>query len=77
MSEITEVINRSNLLGKEIDVYGTPDEPLFKAKDVAECIGHSNVSEMMRCVDNEEKLTSTILGAGQNRFFNIHNHIKL
>lgn len=47
MSEITEVINRSNLLGREIDVYGTPDEPLFKAKDVAEWIGHSNASKMV------------------------------
>lgn len=38
MSEITEVINRSNLLGREIDVYGSPNEPLFRAKDVAEWI---------------------------------------
>ena len=70
MSEITEVINRSNLLGREIDVYGTPNEPLFLASDVADWIGHSNVSEMMRCVDNDEKLTSTILRAGQNRICN-------
>ena len=76
MSEITEVINRSNLLGREIDVYGSPNEPLFRAKDVADWIGHSNVSEMMHCVDNEEKLTSTILMAGQKWHY-IQNHIKL
>lgn len=70
MSEITEVINRSNLLGMEIDVYGTPNEPLFLASDVADWIEHSNVSEMMRSVDNDEKLTSTILRAGQNRICN-------
>ena len=50
-----KVINKSMLLGKEIDVYGTVDEPLFLAKDVAEWIGHSDVSTMLRNVDEEEK----------------------
>lgn len=40
MREIS-VINKSIFLGKEIDVYGTADSPLFKAKDVAEWIEHS------------------------------------
>lgn len=35
MNEI-KVINKSMLLEKEIDVYGSVDEPLFLAKDVAE-----------------------------------------
>lgn len=32
MENKIEVINKSMLLGKEIDVYGSVDEPLFKAK---------------------------------------------
>ena len=62
MSEITEVINRSNLLGREIDVYGTPNEPLFKAKDVAEWIGHSNASKMVSDaqLDEGERITATL-----------------
>lgn len=67
MSEITEVINRSNLLGREIDVYGTPDEPLFRAKDVAEWIGHSNISAMMNNVDDTEKGVNIIYTPGGNQ----------
>lgn len=66
MNEIA-IINKSNLLGKEIDVYGTFEEPLFLANDVAEWIGHSNVTEMLRNIDEDEKLTSIIFRAGQNR----------
>ncbi len=66
MNEIT-IINKSNLLGKEIDVYGTFEEPLFLANDVAEWIGHSNVTEMLRNIDEDEKLHSIIFRAGQNR----------
>lgn len=58
MEEI-KVIKKSTFLGKEIDVYGTADEPLFLAKDVAEWIEHSDVSTMMRNVDEDEKWTYT------------------
>lgn len=34
MNEIS-IINKSTLLGREINIYGTPDEPMFLAKDVA------------------------------------------
>lgn len=65
------VINKSSLLGKEIDVYGTADEPLFMAKDVATWIGHSDVSTMMRNLDNEEKVTNIVCtpGGKQNAWF--------
>ena len=58
MEEI-KVIKKSVFLGKEIDVYGTAEEPLFKAKDVAEWIEHSDVSTMMRTVDEDEKIPFT------------------
>lgn len=66
------IINKSNLLGKEINVYGTFEEPLFLAKDVAEWIEHSDVSTMIRNIDDDEKLTYTnpnnVCG-GQNAWF--------
>ena len=37
MNEIS-IINKSTLLGREINIYGTPDEPMFLTKDVAEWI---------------------------------------
>lgn len=54
MNEV-KVIHTSILLGKEIDVYGTKDEPLFKAKDVAEWLGLTNVSEMIKTVGEDER----------------------
>ena len=66
LSEI-QVISKSTFLGKEIDVYGTAENPLFLASDVADWIEHSNVTEMLRNIDEDEKLTSEILRAGQKR----------
>lgn len=59
------------LLGKEIDVYGSVDEPLFLAKDVAEWIGHSDVSMMVKNVEEDEKVTNNVctLGGSQNAWF--------
>lgn len=48
-------------------VYGTPQEPLFNATDVAKWINHSDVSKMIQKVDDDEKLLRTLFGAGQNR----------
>ena len=53
LSEI-QVISKSTFLGKEIDVYGTAENPLFKAKDVAEWIGHSNPSKMVEDAELDE-----------------------
>lgn len=66
MSELS-VISKSTFLGKEIDVYGTVEEPLFKAKDVAEWIEHSDPSKMAESLDADEKLLRTMFVAGQNR----------
>lgn len=61
------VINHSNFLGREINVYGSVENPLFLAGEVAEWIEHSNVTEMLRFIDDDEKLTSTIFRSGQRR----------
>ena len=49
------IVSRSNFMGQEVDVYGTAEEPLFLAKDVAKWIEHSDVSMMLRNVDDDEK----------------------
>ncbi len=71
LDKAIEVICKSTLLGHEIDVYGSADEPLFKAKDVAEWIEHSDVSTMMRNVDDDEKVTNNVctLGGSQLMWF--------
>ena len=47
-------------MGKTFNVYGTVEEPLFRAKDVADWIEHSNVSAMVQSIDEDEKLTINI-----------------
>lgn len=43
MNEL-KVLNEQEVLGKQFRVYGTAEEPLFLAKDVAEWIEHSKPS---------------------------------
>ena len=64
IDKLVKVINRSTLLGREIDVYGTTEEPLFKAKDVAEWLELTNVTDMVSRID-EEELTKFNLGSRQ------------
>lgn len=60
-------INEQEILGKKFAMYGTIENPLFLARDVAEWIGHKDVSTMARTVDNDEKLNQTLFVSGQNR----------
>lgn len=55
MSKEIQVLKQTELLGQQFAVYGTAEEPLFLAKDVASWIGHTNVSTMLDMVDKEEK----------------------
>lgn len=54
MNEL-KVLNEQEVLGKHFKVYGTPEEPLFLAKDVADWIEHSNPRMMLQTVDDDEK----------------------
>lgn len=56
MSNNICVINEQEVLGKQFRVYGSVDEPLFLAKDVAMWIEHTNVSSMVDMVDENEKV---------------------
>ena len=67
MSNELTVINEQEVLGKQFRLYGTLDEPLFLAKDVAEWIEHSDVSMMLKKIDDDEKLIQTMFASGQNR----------
>lgn len=61
------IVDQRELLGKHFRIYGTKENPLFLAKDVAEWIEHSHTTNMIKTVDEEEKLNVTIFHAGQNR----------
>lgn len=67
MANEIQVLKQTELLGQQFAVYGTPDEPLFLAKDVAAWIEHTDTSKMVQCVDEDEKLTRTMFVSGQNR----------
>lgn len=71
MKKELALVAEQEVLGRDFKVYGSVDEPLFVAADVAEWIGHSNVTEMWKRVDENEKLVSTIFRAGQTRDMNM------
>ena len=63
MKEVLKVIDKREILGKDFKIYGTIDEPLFLAKDVAEMIEYSKDSKgnyrlyaMVDTVDEDEKM---------------------
>lgn len=49
-----KIINKSTFLDKEIDVWGTVEQQLFRAKDVASWLGIKNVPDLVKRIDNEE-----------------------
>lgn len=61
MNEL-KVLNEREVLGKQFRVYGTAEEPLFLAKDVAEWIEYdtSSVNKMLANVDDDEKVRKNI-----------------
>ncbi|MEC1709856.1 phage antirepressor KilAC domain-containing protein [Bacillus mojavensis] len=62
-----EIIDQRELLGHQFKIYGTFEEPLFLAKDVATWIQHNKASEMIAKVDEDEKLIAIVSHSGQNR----------
>lgn len=59
-----KIIHKEIILGKEIDVWGTFEEPYFRASDVASWLGFKNISTSLKCLDPEE-LTKFNLGSRQ------------
>ena len=62
MNKEIKVIDEREVLEKHFRVYGDIENPLFLAKDVANWIGYeiSNVSKMVKNVDDDEKIITRI-----------------
>ena len=67
MDKAIQVVAKQQILGNEFTVYGTVEEPLVLAKDVATWIDNPNTSQMVQTVDEDEKLVYTLYISGQNR----------
>lgn len=67
------IIMEKAVIGKNFKIYGTYDNPLFLAKDIATWSGYSisNVSKLVNVVDEEEKVRNiiTTLGGDQETWF--------
>lgn len=71
-----QIIKQQQILGKDFKVYGTVENLLFLAKDVAEWIdysktseGYYNVSKMLMTIDEDEKVTITNSNSGGNKLY--------
>ena len=48
-------------------VFGTKENPLFQAKSIINYLGLGNITEALRNLDDDEKLSSVLLKSGQRR----------
>lgn len=64
-----QVLKQSELLGHQFTVYGTPENPLFLAKEIAECIDYdkSSLNKLVASVDDDEKVRNIIPTPGGNQ----------
>lgn len=67
MEEI-KIISKSTFLDKEIDVWGSVENPLFRANDVQSWLGLKNVSRTVANVDEEERLNLKLSRGGSMWF---------
>lgn len=58
--ETMQVIGKMDFYGIELDIYGSIEDPWFKADDISKCIEHSNTSKMMNMVNEKEQKTIVI-----------------
>lgn len=64
-----ERIETVEFYGHILDIYGSVNDPLFLARDIAKLIDYSTgrIAEMVETVDDSEKLISVISMSGQRR----------
>lgn len=64
-----QVLSETELLGHKFTVYGTAENPLFLAKEVAEVLNYSesNSSKLTNLVESDEKVRNTITTLGGNQ----------
>ena len=70
------VINEQEVLGKQFRIYGTAEEPLFLAKDVASWIEYSksgngsyNIAQMLKTIDEDEKIFASTNNVSREQWF--------
>lgn len=68
-TEPIQVLSETELLGHKFTVYGTVENPLFLAKEVAEVLNYSesNSSKLTNLVESDEKVRNTITTLGGNQ----------
>lgn len=64
MEQAIQILKQADVMGQNFTIYGTATDPMFKAKDVADWIGLTNVSDMVSRVDSDE-VTKLNLGGLQ------------
>lgn len=71
MVQEIQILQQIEICGKSFQVYGTPEIPMFLAKEVAAFIEHSNPRSMLQSVDEEEKgvRIAYTLGGKQETWF--------
>ncbi len=64
-----QVLSETELLGHKFTVYGTAENPLFPAKEVAEVLNYSesNSNKLTNLVESDEKVRNTITTLGGNQ----------
>ena len=63
-----QVLKQTELLGQQFAVYGTAENPLFFAKDISILLNLSNISDMVKRVDNEERSKFNLGRQGEGWF---------
>lgn len=69
MNHNTKIVGAIGFDGIKLDVYSSLDDPVFRAKDIADTIGYSegNVWKMLQMCEEDEKLNLPMIVAGQTR----------
>lgn len=68
MANQISVLKQTELCGQQFMVYGTPQEPLFFAQDVAAMLQLTNVSDMVQRVDDDERSKFNLGRRGEGWF---------
>lgn len=69
MAAQIQVLKQTELLGHQFTVYGTAENPMFLAREIAECIDYDKTSlnKLVASVDDDEKGRSIIPTPGGNQ----------
>ena len=53
-NEVLQVIDKTKILGKDVNLYCSIEDPLFEASEVASWLDVKNVSQMLKQADIDE-----------------------